>query len=182
MPGRARSSSGDFVTIDWGATVNGYNSDITRTFALGAVTEKQREIYAIVLEAQQRAIAAIRPGKTGKEIDAVARDYITAHGYGEAFGHSLGHSLGRSVHDGPGFSVRADKLVLSPGMVMTVEPGIYLEEWGGLRLEEDVLVTETGCEILTHLPNALEVLRLNQEAAWSAGAGCRCPPKATLLR
>jgi Xaa-Pro aminopeptidase len=150
--------SGDFVTIDWGAAVNGYNSDITRTYALGAVTDKQRDIYAIVLEAQRRAIAAIRPGKTGKEIDAVARDCITAHGYGDAFGHSLGHSLGRSVHDGPGFSVRSDTLLLSPGMVMTVEPGIYLEGWGGLRLEEDVLVTETGCEILTHLPNALEVL------------------------
>ena len=150
--------SGDFVTIDWGATVNGYNSDITRTYAIGAVTEKQRDIYAIVLEAQRRAIAAITPGKTGKEIDAVARDYITEQGYGEAFGHSLGHSLGRSVHDGPGFSVRSETLILSPGMVMTVEPGIYLEGWGGLRLEEDVLVTEDGCEILTHLPNALEVL------------------------
>ena len=151
-------ASGDFVTIDWGATVNGYNSDITRTYALGKATPKQREIYAVVLDAQQKAIAAIQPGKTGKEIDAVARDYITEHGYGEAFGHSLGHSLGRSVHDGPGFSVRSDTLVLKPGMVLTVEPGIYLEGWGGLRIEEDILVTETGCEVLTHLPNALEVL------------------------
>ncbi len=149
---------GDFVTIDWGAAVNGYNSDITRTYAIGAVTDKQREVYEIVLEAQRLAIAAIRPGKTGKEIDAVARDYITAQGCGDAFGHSLGHSLGRSVHDGPGFSVRSDTLILAPGMVMTVEPGIYLEGWGGLRLEEDILVTEDGCEILTHLPNALEVL------------------------
>ena len=151
-------AAGDFVTIDWGAAVSGYNSDITRTYALAEVTDKQREIYEIVLEAQQQAIAAIRPGKTGQEIDAVARDYIASHGYGAAFGHSLGHSLGRSVHDGPGFSVRSDTLVLKPGMVMTVEPGIYLEGWGGLRLEEDVLVTEDGCEILTHLPNALEVL------------------------
>jgi Xaa-Pro aminopeptidase len=151
-------AAGDFVTIDWGATVNGYNSDITRTYALRSVTDKQREIYGIVQEAQQRAIAAIKPGKTGKEIDAVARDYIAEHGFGPAFGHSLGHSLGRSVHDGPGFSVRSDTLTLKPGMVMTVEPGIYLEDWGGLRLEEDILVTEDGCEILTHLPNALEVL------------------------
>ena len=151
-------AAGDFVTIDWGATVNGYNSDITRTYALRSVTDKQREIYGIVLEAQQRAIAAIKPGKTGQEIDAVAREYIASHGYGEAFGHSLGHSLGRSIHDGPGFSVRTSELILKPGMVMTVEPGIYLEGWGGLRLEEDVLVTENGCEILTHLPNALEVL------------------------
>ena len=149
---------GDFVTIDWGATVDGYNSDITRTVAIGQVTDKQREVYAVVLEAQKRAIAAVKPGKTGKEIDAVARDFITERGYGEAFGHGLGHSLGRSVHDGPGFSARAESLVLAPGMVMTVEPGIYLENWGGVRVEEDILVTEDGCEILTHLPNGLEVL------------------------
>ncbi len=151
-------SVGDFVTIDWGATVDGYNSDITRTFAIGAASDKGREVYTVVLEAQQRAIAAIRPGKTGKEIDAVARDFIAARGYGEAFGHGLGHSLGRSVHDGMGLSARYDKLTLAPGMVMTVEPGIYLESWGGVRVEEDVLVTEEGCEVLTHLPNALEVL------------------------
>ncbi len=151
-------AGGDFVTIDWGATVDGYNSDITRTYAIGAADQKQREVYALVHEAKTRAIAAIKPGKTGKEIDAVARDFLTEHGYGEAFGHSLGHSLGRSVHDGPGFSVRTDTLILAPGMVMTVEPGVYLENWGGLRLEEDILVTEDGCEILTHLPNALEVL------------------------
>jgi len=151
-------SVGDFVTIDWGATVDGYNSDITRTFAIGAASDKGREVYAVVLEAQQRAIAAIRPGKTGKEIDAVARDFIAGRGYGEAFGHGLGHSLGRSVHDGMGLSARYDKLTLAPGMVMTVEPGIYLENWGGVRVEEDVLVTEEGCEVLTHLPNALEVL------------------------
>ena len=151
-------ATGDFVTIDWGATVDGYNSDITRTYAIGHVSEKQREVYAVVLEAQQRAIAAIRPGKTGKEIDAVARDFITEKGYGEAFGHGLGHSLGRSVHDGPGFSARAETLLLQPGMVLTVEPGIYLENWGGVRVEEDILVTQDGCEILTHLPNALEVL------------------------
>ena len=149
---------GEFVTVDWGAIVGGYTSDLTRTYALGAVTEKQREVYAVVQEAQRRAIAAIAPGKTGKEIDAVARDYITERGYGDAFGHSLGHSLGRSVHDGAGFSVRAESLVLAPGMVMTVEPGIYLGGWGGLRLEEDVLVTEDGCEVLTSLPSELELL------------------------
>lgn len=151
-------AAGDFVTIDWGATVDGYNSDITRTVAIGRVSEKQREVYAVVLEAQRRAIAAVRPGKTGKEIDAVARDFIAEKGYGDAFGHGLGHSLGRSVHDGQGFSPRADTLILQPGMVLTVEPGIYLENWGGVRVEEDILVTENGCEILTHLSNALEVL------------------------
>ncbi len=149
---------GDFVTIDWGASVDGYNSDITRTVGIGAVTLRQREIYAVVLEAQRLAIAAVRPGANGKEIDAVARDYITAQGFGDAFGHSLGHSLGRDVHDGPGLSIRGEGLILAPGMVLTVEPGIYLEDWGGVRIEEDILVTETGCEVLTSLPNGLEVV------------------------
>ena len=150
--------TGDFVTIDWGACVDGYNSDITRTVGIGAVSSRQREVYAVVLEAQRLAIAAIRPGATGKEIDAIARDYITAQGFGDAFGHGLGHSLGRDVHDGPGLSVRSDSLILSPGMVLTVEPGIYLEDWGGVRIEEDILVTENGCEVLTSLPNGLEVV------------------------
>ena len=150
--------SGDFVTIDWGACVDGYNSDITRTVGIGVVTPRQREVYAVVLEAQRLAIAAIRPGATGKEIDAVARDYITAQGFGEAFGHGLGHSLGRDVHDGPGLSARGEDLILAPGMVLTVEPGIYLEDWGGVRIEEDILVTENGCEVLTSLPNGLEVI------------------------
>ena len=149
---------GDFVTIDWGARVDSYHSDITRTYALGHASDQQRAVYAVVLEAQQRAISAIRPGKTGRQIDAVARDFITELGYGDAFGHGLGHSLGLSVHDGPGFSVRTDKLILEPGMVLTVEPGIYLENWGGVRVEEDILVTDSGCEVLTHLPNGLEVL------------------------
>jgi Xaa-Pro aminopeptidase len=150
--------AGDFVTIDWGAQSDGYCSDITRTVGIARIATEQRDVYAIVLEAQRRAIAAIAPGRNGKEIDAVARDYITSHGHGDAFGHSLGHALGRSVHDGPGFSMRTESLILKPGMVLTVEPGIYLENWGGIRIEEDILVTESGCEILTTLPNALEVL------------------------
>ncbi len=156
--GERRLETGDFVTIDWGAQVNGYNSDITRTVAIGTVDDKQREVYAVVLEAQQRAIAAIAPGKTGKEIDAVARDFLTRHYGSEAFGHGLGHALGRAVHDGLGLSPRAEGLVLAPGMVLTVEPGLYLEDWGGVRIEEDVLVTEGGCDVLTHLPNALDII------------------------
>ena len=151
---------GDFVTIDWGAEVDSYCSDITRTLFIGAdadVTLKHREVYQTVLEAQQLAIAAIAPGKNGQEIDAVAREHIAARGYGEAFAHSLGHSLGRKVHDGPGFSTRGADFILKPGMIMTVEPGVYLEGWGGLRIEEDVLVTEEGCEVLTSLPNGFEV-------------------------
>ena len=148
---------GDLVTIDWGAIVDGYCSDITRAVLIGPTgqaTAKQEQIHALVLEAQRRAIAAIKPGKTGKEIDAVARDFLTEQGYGEAFSHSLGHSLGLEVHDGPGFSTRSD-LVLAPGMVLTVEPGIYLAGWGGARIEEDVLVTESGCEVLTSLPQSI---------------------------
>ena len=160
QPNERLLAAGDLVTIDWGASVNGYNSDLTRTVAVGGVefTDKQRQVHAIVLEAQQRAIRAIRPGKTGREIDGVARGYITEQGYGEAFGHGLGHALGRQVHDGPGFSMRAADHVLRPGMVITVEPGIYLEDWGGVRIEEDIVVTENGCEVLTHLFNGWEVL------------------------
>lgn len=157
-PNERPLAAGDLVTLDWGAFLGGYNSDITRTVAIQKASPEQREIYAIVLEAQRRAIAAIRPGKTGKEIDAVARDYIAERGYGESFGHGLGHSLGRQVHDGPGFSMRSEGLILKPGMVITVEPGIYIENWGGIRIEEDIVVTESGCDVLTNLPNALEVL------------------------
>ena len=149
---------GDFVTIDWGASVGGYCSDITRTVAIGEANARQKETYAAVREAQTRAIAAIRPGKTGKEIDSVARDYLASQGLGAAFGHGLGHALGRDVHDGPGLSARFDTFTLAPGMVQTVEPGVYLEGWGGIRIEEDVLVTADGCEVLTHLPNTLDVI------------------------
>lgn len=157
-PNNRALEAGDFVTIDWGASVNGYNSDITRTVAIGRMTERQRAVYAAVREAQRLAIAAIAPGRNGKEIDAVARDYLTVQDLGKAFGHSLGHGLGRHVHDGGSLSVRSEGFVLQAGMVLTVEPGVYLEDWGGLRLEEDVLVTEGGCESLTHLPSDLEIV------------------------
>lgn len=137
---------GQMVKLDYGAVVNEYGSDITRTIFLGEPDAKQREVYSVVLEAQLQAINAIRPGKLGKEIDAVARDYIASRGYGEYFVHNLGHSLPKS--DGPGFTRESDT-VLAPGMVMTVEPGIYIEGWGGVRIEDDVLVTDTGVEILT---------------------------------
>ncbi|TCW41181.1 Xaa-Pro aminopeptidase [Laceyella sacchari] len=137
----------DLVTLDFGAFYQGYASDITRTVMLGRPSEKQKEIYDIVLEACNRTIAALRPGMTGKEADAVARDYIRAHGYGEFFGHSTGHGLGMEVHELPMLSSRGD-MVLQPNMVVTVEPGIYLPEVGGVRIEDDVVITETGCEAL----------------------------------
>lgn len=157
-PNSRALETGDLVTIDWGASVHGYHSDITRTLAIGRVSPRQRDAYDAVREAQRLAIAAIAPGTNGKQIDAVARDYLAAQGLGKAFGHGLGHSLGRHVHDGGGLSVRMESFVLKAGMVLTVEPGAYIEDWGGLRLEEDVLVTESGCETLTHLPNNLEIL------------------------
>lgn len=140
---------GQMLKLDFGAMVDGYNADLTRTIFVGNPPDaKQKEIYQIVLDAQMKAIDAIKPGKKGKQIDAVARKYIESKGYGEYFGHGLGHSLGIGVHDGPGFAPTSET-VLEPGMVMTVEPGIYIEGWGGVRIEDDILVTEDGCEVLT---------------------------------
>ena len=139
---------GSLLTLDFGARYRQYNSDITRTICLGQPSAKQKEVYGIVLDAQLRAIDAIGPGKAGKDIDAVARDYIAAKGYGDNFGHGLGHSLGILVHDGPALS-HTSEVILEPGMIVTVEPGIYIEGWGGVRIEDDVLVTESGAEVLT---------------------------------
>ena len=140
--------AGDFVKMDFGARYATYNSDITRTVCLGKPSKKQREVYRTVLDAQLAAIDAIGPGKNGREIDSVARNYISSKGYGANFGHALGHGLGISVHDHEALSQTSD-LVLAPGMVVTVEPGIYIEGWGGVRIEDDVLVTECGAEVLT---------------------------------
>lgn len=145
---------GDFITFDFGARVDGYNSDLTRTVVLGSAGEKQREVYGVVLEAQLAALAAIRAGASGKQVDAVARDVIAARGYGDHFGHSLGHGLGRKVHDHRALTPHHD-VTLETGMVVTVEPGVYLEGWGGVRIEDDVVVTQDGCEILTFAPKEL---------------------------
>lgn len=145
---------GDFITFDFGARIRRYPSDLTRTVVLGTATDRQREVYQTVLDAQLAAIAAIKPGADGKAIDSLARDLITARGYGERFSHGLGHGLGLHIHDHVAFSQRSE-LKLEPGMVLTVEPGIYLEGWGGVRIEDDVLVTDEGCEILTHAPKHL---------------------------
>lgn len=149
-----RFRPGDFVTLDFGAEVNGYCSDITRTVVIGKATEEQRRIYQTVLEAQRRAIEAIKPGVKGCDVDAIARQVIADAGYGDYFTHSLGHSIGLSVHDGMGFAQKSE-IVLEPGMVFTVEPGIYIEGFGGVRIEDDVLVTEEGVEVLTHAPKDL---------------------------
>lgn len=140
--------SGDLVTMDFGALMNDYCSDITRTVAIGTPSEKLREIYDITLEAQLRAVEGIRPGMTGREADALARDVIASYGYGEYFGHSTGHGLGMEVHEAPRLS-KASDTVLQPGMVVTVEPGIYLPGIGGVRIEDDIVITETGNRRLT---------------------------------
>jgi len=146
--------AGDFVTIDFGARVEGYHSDLTRTVVLGRATDRQREVYETVLAANRAGVGAIRAGMEGKEVDAVARAVIEAAGLGEHFGHGLGHGLGLHVHDHPAFG-KTSTVTLQAGMVATVEPGIYLEGWGGVRIEDDVLVTEDGCEVLTHAPRKL---------------------------
>ncbi|MDH7603106.1 MAG: Xaa-Pro peptidase family protein [Armatimonadota bacterium] len=163
-PTDAKLKTGQLLKLDFGARVGGYNCDITRTVVIGEPDSKQLEIYQIVLEAQLKAIEAIAPGKSGREIDSIARDYIAARGYGDNFGHGLGHQLGIEVHDGPALSTTSE-LILEPGNVVTVEPGIYIEGWGGIRIEDDVLVTERGAEVLTHSPkkDLINVLRAHSE-------------------
>lgn len=148
---------GDFVTLDFGALYNGYISDLTRTVAIGEPSEQLKEIYQIVLEAQLKSLDEIKPGMTGIQADAVARDHIKSKGYGESFGHSLGHGIGLEVHEGPGLSFRS-KTVLEPGMVITIEPGIYVPGVGGVRIEDDTVVTSTGNEKLTHSTKELLIL------------------------
>lgn len=144
-------AAGELVTLDFGAVVDGYASDITRTVAIGQPSDRQREVYNAVLESQLRAIDALHVGMTGKEADAVARSFLSDHGLGPAFGHSLGHGLGLQVHEGPRLSKDSND-TLSAGMVVTVEPGAYLTDWGGVRIEDDVWVRETGVEVLTQAP------------------------------
>jgi Xaa-Pro aminopeptidase len=145
---------GDLVTLDFGAVYEGYTSDITRTVVVGEATARQRELYALVWEAHERALAATRAGATTREVDAAGRAVIDAAGYGDAFGHALGHGIGLDVHEGPPLSPR-DETVLEPGMVVTIEPGIYIPGWGGIRIEDDVVVTADGCRVLTRAPAEL---------------------------
>ncbi|MBR5783046.1 MAG: aminopeptidase P family protein [Clostridia bacterium] len=148
---------GDFVTMDFGAVVEGYRSDMTRTVAVGAVTEEQRKVYDTVLAAQSAAIAAVKAGKVCKDIDKVARDLIYGAGYEGCFGHGLGHSVGIEIHENPNFNMRCET-ILRPGTVMTVEPGIYLENKFGVRIEDMVYVTEDGCINITESEHGLIVL------------------------
>jgi Xaa-Pro aminopeptidase len=149
--------AGDIVTMDYGCYYNGYVSDITRTVAVGEPDAKLKEIYDIVLEAQLLGMAGIKPGMTGREADAITRDYITEKGYGEYFGHSTGHGIGLEIHEGPGLSMKSD-VILEPGMVVTCEPGIYIPGLGGVRIEDDTLITKDHNEALTHSTKELIIL------------------------
>lgn len=147
-PGPQAVAHGDLVLLDFGARVDGYCSDITRTFVVGKADDEQRLIYGVVREALERSVDAIAAGVAGKDVDAVARQHIADAGYGDYFGHGLGHSIGLAVHDGPTLSARSTT-VLAAGMVTTVEPGIYLPDLGGVRIEQDVLVGAEGPRVLT---------------------------------
>ena len=148
---------GEPVLLDFGGAAEGYAADITRTVFLGEPGAELARVYGVVLTAQEAALEAIRPGVSGRDVDGVARRVITEAGYGDCFGHGLGHMLGLDVHDGPALSPRSS-VVLQEGMVVTVEPGIYLDGVGGVRIEDDVVVTADGCEVLTASPKDLLVL------------------------
>ena len=148
---------GDMITLDFGALYNGYISDMTRTVAVGEPSEQMKEIYQIVLDSQLLGVEKIGPNMTGKEADAIVRDYITEKGYGEQFGHSTGHGIGLEVHENPSLSFRSDT-VLVPNMCVTVEPGIYVPNVGGVRIEDDLVITEDGNRRLTKSSKELRML------------------------
>ena len=149
--------AGTLVVVDWGAVLDGYASDCTRTFATGELDPRDRAIFDLVLLAQEQALAAVRPGPTGKEIDAVAREIIEQAGHGEHFGHGLGHGVGLEVHEAPRLS-KQGKDAIAAGNVVTVEPGVYLPGAVGVRIEDLVVVTEDGHEVLSGLPKALRTV------------------------
>jgi Xaa-Pro aminopeptidase len=143
-----RIASGQLVVIDYGGNHGGYTADFTRTICIGRCSARQRQVYEVVLDAQRHAMEAIRPGVAAGEVDAAARQVIADAGYGEYFSHALGHGLGLSIHEAPRLGPKQE-LTLRAGMVTTVEPGIYLPGWGGVRIEDTVVVTNSGCEVLT---------------------------------
>ncbi|RDU24304.1 aminopeptidase P family protein [Anaerosacchariphilus polymeriproducens] len=148
-PTNRKLETGDFLTMDYGCVFEGYCSDMTRTVVIGKASQKQKEIYQIVLKAQLAALDAICAGKTGSEIDKVARDIIEKEGYGEYFGHGLGHSVGLFIHEEPRLSP-VGNIILEENVIETVEPGIYLPGFGGVRIEDMVVVKKDGCINLTH--------------------------------
>ncbi len=154
IPSEKKLEEGDFLTMDFGCRYKGYCSDMTRTVVIGKASPKQKEIYQTVLKAQLAALDAVCAGKRGSEVDKVARDIIREAGYGSNFGHGLGHSVGLFIHEEPRLSP-SDDTVLEEGMIETVEPGIYVPGFGGVRIEDMVVVTKDGCRNLTKSPKEL---------------------------
>ncbi|MEM2489405.1 MAG: aminopeptidase P family protein, partial [Thermoplasmata archaeon] len=154
FPGKRKLRKNDFVLLDFGAKFKKYNSDITRTYIFGKASEKQKRIYEIVREAQELGIESIMEGKTGKEVDTVVRNFIDSTEFKGLFIHSTGHGVGLAVHDHPALS-QSSELLLKEGMVVTVEPGIYVKGFGGVRIEDDVLVKKNGRELLTSAPKEM---------------------------
>lgn len=152
-----RIRKGDFVTMDFGATVEGYVSDITRTVVVGKPTARQKRVYDLVRRAQATAVRKARAGMACSNLDKVARNIIKRAGHGKRFGHGLGHGLGLQVHEGPAVNAKS-KTILKPGMVITIEPGVYFPGWGGVRIEDDVVVTRSGNRVLTKSDRDLLVL------------------------
>ena len=149
-----RIESGDFLLLDFGAETHGYCADVTRTCVVGVAQPEQREVYEVVRVANENAAKGVRAGMTGRDADAIARDYIEQRGYGDLFGHSLGHGLGLEVHEAPRLARTADG-ALAEGAVVTIEPGIYRPGWGGVRIEDDVFLGPTGPKILTTFTHEL---------------------------
>ncbi len=157
VPGERKVRRGDMITLDFGAKVDGYCADMTRTIALGEPSEQMRHVYEIVYTAQKMAQDALAAGKVCREIDAIARDYIYAHGFSENFGHGLGHSLGIDIHENPRLSMLCNDIT-QENQVLTVEPGVYLPGVGGVRIENSCVVTKDGCYSLTTAPKELIIL------------------------
>lgn len=157
VPSDKTVSSGEFVLIDFGAVVNGYHSDMTRTVCVGKPDDEMRKVYDTVLKAQLAGLSAVREGISCKELDSIARNVITDAGYGEFFGHSLGHGVGMEIHEAPTASQRSEE-ILASDMIVTVEPGIYLPEKFGVRIEDFVVVQTDGCFNMTKSPKELIIL------------------------
>jgi Xaa-Pro aminopeptidase len=155
-PGESLVQRDQPLLIDWGALYKGYCSDLTRTLMVGRVSPKIKQIYKVVHEAQEAAVKFLRPGVTTMQADRVARDVIERAGFGQHFGHGLGHGIGRDIHELPTMRKTGGEEELRPGMIVTVEPGIYLPGEGGVRIEDDVLITHSGCELLSNLDRSFE--------------------------
>jgi Xaa-Pro aminopeptidase len=155
-PGEALVQRDQPLLFDWGALYKGYCSDLTRTLMVGRVSPRIKQIYNVVYEAQQAAIKFLRPGVTTQQADRVARDVIDAAGFKDQFGHGLGHGIGLEIHESPSLRKTGAEEELRPGMIVTVEPGIYLPGEGGVRIEDDVLITHSGCEVLSSLDKSFE--------------------------